>query len=32
VLYAYDRKQIAAVSLTGDADAIEALQAARLGP
>lgn len=32
VLYAYDRKQIAAVSLTGDPDAIEAVQAARLGP
>jgi uncharacterized protein (TIGR03085 family) len=32
VLYAYDRKQIAEVSLSGDADAIARLTAARLGP
>jgi uncharacterized protein (TIGR03085 family) len=32
VLYAYDRKQIAEVALTGDATAIEQLEAARLGP
>lgn len=32
VLYAYDRKQIAEVSLTGDADAIERVTTARLGP
>jgi uncharacterized protein (TIGR03085 family) len=32
VLYAYDRKRIAEVVLTGDAGAIERLEAARLGP
>lgn len=32
VLFAYDRKQIAEVSLTGDAAAIEQLSTARLGP
>lgn len=32
VLFAYDRKQIADITLSGDAAAIEQLNAARLGP